>query len=273
METREEGIKPNPLARTEKIEKIEQNERQALTMQEPTNAAYTLDVVVKGKHVAGLLDTGATSNIMSEALADDLAVSVVTRSAPVRVLLGDGSIREVEREVRGLVLTVDDLLIPMDFLVLPGMGHSMLLGRAFVEQVALKADFPANRFTLCWHRDERTIRVNRGYKLRWEVEGRKIEERDAPVEVMQLLLPEDVSEHEDTAHREIIQWEERPGTDNEDVEMVALKGVFPTLFSTELGPMASQVPMGHSIETTGYPLKQRAYRVSPGEGQVIRDEV
>jgi hypothetical protein len=72
----------------------------------------------------------------------------------------------VSKQVKDLVLEIEDLKIPVNFLVIPGTGYEILLGREFLQQTKCRANFDHGTFMLEWHGDQREIRATRVYKIR-----------------------------------------------------------------------------------------------------------
>jgi hypothetical protein len=84
--------------------------------------------------------------------------------------LGDGSTAQATHEVQGLVVGLEYLLILINALILDAVGYDLLLGRDFLKQTSMWAEFGQNSFTLSWLGMTRTFRSDTGYKVWFEAE-------------------------------------------------------------------------------------------------------
>ena len=251
-----------------------------MAMNGRANEAYTIPVLVKGRRIVALVDSGASVNVVGAQLATELSLRVCTKDKPTTLYLGDGTPIQAAKEVKGLVLAVEDLLIPIDALVLDDVGYEMLLGRAFMTATEMTLNCKEETYTIEWQGDKRVIRASRGYKAKWEEENRRLQhERPRFTEVFRIDSPQPTQAELDEEDREkeaIRKREENKDAAEESEESETLKelrSAYPRLLDDDLGPLSKQVERGHGIETVGSPIKQRAYRVSPKEGLIIKEQV
>ena len=255
-------------------------ESTVMAMNGRANEAYTIPVLVKGRRIVALVDSGASVNVVGAQLATELSLRVCTKDKPTTLYLGDGTPIQAAKEVKGLVLAVEDLLIPIDALVLNDVGYEMLLGRAFMTATEMTLNCKEETYTIEWQGDKRVIRASRGYKVKWEEENRRLQhERPRFTEVFRIDSPQPTQAELDEEDREkeaIRKREESKDAAEEQEESETLKelrSAYPRLLDDDLGPLSKQVERGHGIETIGNPIKQRAYRVSPKEGLIIKEQV
>ena len=188
---------------SEYLQHASPRESTVMAMNGRANEAYTIPVLVKGRRIVALVDSGASVNVVGAQLATELSLRVCTKERPTTLYLGDGTPIQAAKEVKGLVLAVEDLLIPIDALVLDDVGYEMLLGRAFMTATEMTLNCKEETYTIEWQGDKRVIRASRGYKVKWEEENRRLQhERPRFTEVFRIDSPQPTQAELDEEDRE-----------------------------------------------------------------------
>ena len=94
--------------------------------QEVPRRHQTLLIGIYGHPVRALFDTGAVPNVMSERLAKALGLKIGPTDGDIRVASGD--VVTGEGVVKGVPVTLDTIVVPVDFVVLRRTLFDVLLG-------------------------------------------------------------------------------------------------------------------------------------------------
>ena len=105
-----------------------------------------LPVTIYGHRARALLDTGAVPNLMSAQFAERLGVHVERSRQSIRVANGD----VVDRVgvVKKVPVIFDDLVVPLNFLVLENAMYEVLLGMYSLTALKARFDLVKQEFTL-----------------------------------------------------------------------------------------------------------------------------
>ena len=106
----------------------------------------TLTVTVYGHPVRALLDTGAIPNLLSLAVAQKIGVLIEPSEATIRVANGDTA--NSMGEVRNLPVVFDDMVVPLDFIVLENSVLGMILGNPTLENLKMCYDLAKQEVSL-----------------------------------------------------------------------------------------------------------------------------
>ena len=117
--------------------------------EEPTapRRHQTLTVTIYGHPIRVLLDTGAIPNLLSLAVAQKIGVRTEQSKATIRVANGDTA--QSVGEVRNLPVTFDDMVVPLDFIVLENSVFGMILGNPTLENLQMCYNLAKQEVSLC----------------------------------------------------------------------------------------------------------------------------
>jgi hypothetical protein len=251
------------------------------TIRAEPSKTLSIPVIIKDKTVFALMDTGASVSIINAQLAKKLGLKTLKAEHAIKLEVGDGSPLHCDTVVQGVVLKVEGLLIPIDLYVLDKKtSYGLLLGMSFMSPARVRVDAAERVISLEWQGDRRNVRGVYAGRTNWEQECYALQE-EAPSfrEVSRIAEQEDSEDStQEDADKEAIRLREERwdcATKEEALHSVVeeLKAEFPAVFDEDIGPMTKRIDVGHQIETTGYPVKQRAYRMSPKETEIIRTEI
>ena len=98
---------------------------------------------IKNETVNVLIDSGATSNFISQQLADHLKVITSPREAAMLVEVADGGTQRVTHTAKNLPISIESYQDALNFEIIGMPGPSIVFGKNWLDQKNPNIDWPS----------------------------------------------------------------------------------------------------------------------------------
>jgi transposase InsO family protein len=234
------------------------------------NMSWYLPVTIQKQTLAALVDTGSIVSLISTRRVTDLGLTP-QEIRPIRLCLANNSHCTVNSALFGVVLTFDQLHMPIDLLVIPDVSYDLLLGKDFLSNADLLLARKEPCATISWLGQQQTVKLSTQPDLiRY---GAISVDNMADEEACPILSEGDTANL--SPLNPVSFYSPCPKTSLPTISPyeAALRKELPSLFDDNLGPLSKQCPVEHHIASSGEPIKQRSYRVPPQTEDIIYKEV
>lgn len=256
------------------VKQSQQSSSELLEMHTESVGAPRYPAKLQGHSVIAIIDGGSAINVIQKNLAQQLGFTINTTAVPRPVKLGDGSTVLLNQYVADVNLTIGEITMPISALLMDCPDYELLLGRNWLNKVEALTIWKRGLFRIRWHGQEADL-----------IE--KVFERPAnEVECCSLSLMNELPEGEvwtdihppaemdqtSTLLNQISLCSELSTEQKRSLEKLIEE--YRDTFAADLYELEQTDVITHSIALENQkPIKQRAYRMSPGELNFLQQEI
>ena len=229
---------------------------------------------VQGCSVVALIDGGSAINVLRRKLATNLNLTIFKMATPKAIKLGDGSSLQLTDYVADVNLEIGGIIMPFTALLMDAPDYDLLLGRNWLNKVNAVTLWRNGIFRIQWH--GREVELNE-----------KLPERVASFAECCSMATYDLQKnsHELTTFGSIkTQTDTKPLLEQikfgniltavEKNATIELIQNYRDVFAVDTFELQQTHLVEHNIILEdGTPVKQRAYRMSPGEESFVKEEI